>query len=182
MDSLDQANRPLLEAMSFAARAHDGQIRKDGKTPYVSHAFRVCLIVRHVFGIDDSAMLTAAVLHDTIEDTTTDFDDLETRFGAEVAQWVACLSKDKRLQDDEREAQYRAGLATAVWQVKACKLADIFDNLLDCRHLSADHRRRTVKRCRLYLDAIDQPDLPPSVQNARQLVLRLLAEVQSGLG
>jgi guanosine-3',5'-bis(diphosphate) 3'-pyrophosphohydrolase len=181
MDSQEQTYRPLLEAVSFASRAHHGQMRKDGKTPYASHVFRVGLIVRHVFGIDDSAMLTAAVLHDTIEDTRTDFDDLESEFGADVARWVACLSKDKRAQEEQREDQYCAGLAAAPWQVKACKLADIFDNLLDSRNLSADHQRRTVTRSRHYLDALDQPDLPPSVQNARQLVLRLLAEVQSGL-
>src|SRR3954447_2724159 len=105
--------RPLLEAVSFAARAHRGQVRKDGQTPYAAHPFRVCLIVRHVFGIDDPEVLTAALLHDTIEDTTTDFDDLEERFGAPVAGWVAGLSKDTRLPDDEREAAYMATLAAA---------------------------------------------------------------------
>ena len=50
---MENTYRPLLEAVSFAARAHQGQMRKDGKTPYASHVFRVCLILRHVFGIDD---------------------------------------------------------------------------------------------------------------------------------
>jgi guanosine-3',5'-bis(diphosphate) 3'-pyrophosphohydrolase len=181
MESLDQTYRPLLEAVSFAARAHHGQIRKDGKTPYASHVFRVCLILRHVFGLDDPAMLTAALLHDTIEDTTTDFDDVREQYGPEVAGWVACLSKDKRLQDEEREEKYRAALAAAPWQVKACKLADIFDNLLDSRHLSAERRRRTVKRTRLYLEALEQPGLPDPIRPAGQLVARLLADVESNL-
>ena len=43
--------RQLLEAVSFAARAHHGQMRKDHATPYVSHSFRVCLIVRDLFKI-----------------------------------------------------------------------------------------------------------------------------------
>src|SRR5216683_2353929 len=102
--TLEQTYRPLLEAIAFATRAHQGQLRKDGRTPYVSHVFRVCLILRQVFGIDDSQALTAAVLHDTVEDTTTDFDDLEEKFGADVARWVAALSKDKRLPEKEREA------------------------------------------------------------------------------
>ena len=67
-DSIAQY-RTLLEAVSFAARAHRHQLRKDGETPYVAHPFRVCLIVRHIFGIDDPAFLSAALLHDTIEDT-----------------------------------------------------------------------------------------------------------------
>src|SRR6516225_8090826 len=86
----------VLNAIAFAARAHRGQTRKDGKTPYASHVFRVCLVLRDVFNIDDRPALTAAVLHDTIEDTTTDFDDLAETFGEEVAEWVAMLSKDKR--------------------------------------------------------------------------------------
>src|SRR5438270_919263 len=94
---------PLLNAIGFAARAHDGQKRKDDKTPYVSHVFRVAAIVRNLFGFDDTRMLTAAVLHDTIEDTKTDFDDVEKEFGREVADWVALLSKDKRLPENPRE-------------------------------------------------------------------------------
>src|ERR1700730_1290393 len=80
-DNLQATYRPLLEAIAFAARAHRNQLRKDGETPYVSHVFRVCLIVRDRFGVADPQVLTAAVLHDTVEDTTTDFDDLEEIFG-----------------------------------------------------------------------------------------------------
>src|SRR5262249_49786728 len=101
---------PLLEAIAFAARAHKPQLRKDGQTSYGSHVFRVCLVVRHVFGVSDPRVLTAAVLHDTIEDTTTDFDDLTDRFGPDIASWVAALSKDKRQQEEEREKAYMAEL------------------------------------------------------------------------
>src|SRR5438046_862320 len=113
--------RALLEAIAFAARAHQGQLRKDGQTPYVSHVFRVTLILRHVFGIDDTNALVTAVLHDTIEDTTTDFDDIETQFGHDVASWVGLLSKDKRLPEPERERAYEHNLVHAPWQVKVCK-------------------------------------------------------------
>jgi guanosine-3',5'-bis(diphosphate) 3'-pyrophosphohydrolase len=168
--------RNLLEAVSFAARAHAGQLRKDGRTPYVSHVYRVALVVRHVFGIDDPAVLTAAVLHDTIEDTTTDFDDLHERFGPDVAAWVAILSKDKRLADDPREEAYRAGLSAAPWQVKVCKLADVCDNLMDSKHLTQQRRARTVARARAYLDALNSPDLPPAARRAYELAEGLLNE------
>jgi len=181
MKSLDELYRPLLEAVSFAARAHHGQMRKDGKTPYASHVFRVCLIVRHVFDIDDPAMLTAALLHDTIEDTTTDFDDLERKFGSDVAQWVGCLSEDKRLQQDVREEEYCAGLAAAPWQVKVSKLADVFDNTLDSRHLSPEQRRRSINNGRRYMQALKAPDLPEKVRNAFALVTRLLDETERSL-
>lgn len=144
----------LLAAIAFAARAHNGQIRKDGKTPYVSHAFRVCMIARNEFGISDQAVLAAAVLHDTIEDTTTDHDDLAKHFGRQVADWVAALSKDKRLSEAEREAAYGRTLAESPWQVQICKLADILDNLQDSGHLSTQHQQRTLRNARRYSEAL----------------------------
>jgi guanosine-3',5'-bis(diphosphate) 3'-pyrophosphohydrolase len=168
----------LLEAVAFAARAHQGQLRKDGRTPYVSHVFRVCLVLRQTFGIDDDAVLTASVLHDTIEDTTTDFDDLAELFGPQVAGWVALLSKDKRQQDGLREEAYKKGLASTPWQVKACKLADVYDNLLDSAHLSPEKRHRTVERSRGYLKALDDPTLPPPIRRAFEIVQRQLDDLE----
>jgi len=106
----------LLDAIAFAARAHHGQLRKDGRTPYVSHVFRVCLTVRHLFGVEDPQVLMAAVLHDTIEDTRTDYDDLADLFGPTVADWVAALSKDMRAPDEQREDAYCRTLSAAPWQ------------------------------------------------------------------
>jgi len=172
--------RHLLEAVSFAARAHHGQLRKDRQTPYASHVFRVCLVLRHVFGIEDDAVLTASLLHDTIEDTTTDFDDVLERFGPEVAGWVAVLSKDKRLEDAPREQAYMAGLKSAPWQVKACKLADIFDNLIDSRHLTEQQQRRSLARSRAYLNSLDSPALPQVLRRAFDLVQSLIVEIETG--
>src|SRR6478609_2528890 len=111
-------NDIVFAAAAFAARAHRHQLRKDHETPYISHVFRVCMVVRQVFGFDDPKMLAAALLHDTIEDTATDCDDIIERFGPEVARWVAALTKDMRLPHDEREDVYAKGLAAADWQVK----------------------------------------------------------------
>jgi guanosine-3',5'-bis(diphosphate) 3'-pyrophosphohydrolase len=173
-------NQLVFEAVAFAARAHRHQLRKDRETPYVSHVFRVCLVVRHVFGFDDPKMLAAAVLHDTIEDTNTDCDDILEQFGPEVARWVAALTKDMRLPHDEREGVYMAGLAAADWQVKVCKLADIYDNLGDCRHFSPPGRRKTAARSRSYLAAL-RPGLPPEVVPALRLVEERLAALEAGL-
>jgi (p)ppGpp synthase/HD superfamily hydrolase len=168
----------LLDAVAFATRAHRHQIRKDGQTPYVSHVFRVCLIARHLFGIEDPQVLTAAVLHDTIEDTTTDFDDIEERFGREVAEWVSALSKEKRLPDDERETAYCKVLSQSPWQVRVCKLADLYDNLTDSKHLTPEKRKRTFERSQRYFDAL-RVNLPeparPSFEIAWAHHSRLLA-------
>jgi guanosine-3',5'-bis(diphosphate) 3'-pyrophosphohydrolase len=174
-DSAEQS-RLLLEAASFAARAHRHQLRKDGQTPYAAHPFRVCLIVRHVFGIDDLEFLTTALLHDTIEDTTTDFDDVAERFGPRVAGWVGGLSKDMRLPEPEREAAYEATLAKAELAVKIVKLADIFDNLTDSAHLSSSGRRRAIERSQRYLAALEN-DLPELARRPMAVVRRLLDEI-----
>jgi guanosine-3',5'-bis(diphosphate) 3'-pyrophosphohydrolase len=173
--------QPLLDAVAFAARAHRHQLRKDGQTPYASHPFRVCLVLRHVFGIDDPRVLTAAVLHDTVEDTTTDFDDLSERFGPDVARWVAVLTKDKRLPEEEREAAYADALAAGGWQVHVCKLADVYDNLLDSGHFPPDRRRRTFSRSRHYLDALAR-HLSAEARPAFEIVRRLLSDLSATNG
>jgi guanosine-3',5'-bis(diphosphate) 3'-pyrophosphohydrolase len=171
----------LLDAIAFSARAHRHQIRKDGQTPYASHPFRVCFIVRHLFEIDDPRVLAAAVLHDTIEDTTTDCDDIIERFGDEIAGWVAALTKDKRLPDEEREHHYEENLAKSPWQVKVCKLADIYDNLTDSTHLSAHGRQRAFRRSRRYLSALSR-DLPQQAEQPFELVNELLQRLEASPG
>jgi guanosine-3',5'-bis(diphosphate) 3'-pyrophosphohydrolase len=176
MGSIQQTYRSLLEAVAFTARAHQGQKRKDGQTAYASHVFRVCLVLRHVFGVEDPRALMTAALHDTVEDTTTDFDDLEERFGREVAEWVAALTKDSRLPEPEREQAYIAGLVQPPWQVKAAKLADIFDNLMDLPSTPADKHGKTLKKLRRYLDALQAEPAEP-VRRAWQLVSTLHDEM-----
>ncbi|MBY0527732.1 MAG: HD domain-containing protein [Gemmataceae bacterium] len=164
----------VLDAIAFAARAHRHQMRKDKETPYVSHVFRVCLTVRQVFGIDDPRVLAAAVLHDTIEDTTTDYDDIIEHFGPEVASWVQALTKEKRLPDAQRESEYMQALADAPWQVHVCKLADIHDNLIDSKHLRAEGLARTIRRSREYMAALDARITEPRVRAAYRIVANLL--------
>jgi guanosine-3',5'-bis(diphosphate) 3'-pyrophosphohydrolase len=166
----------LQEAIAFAARAHSGHLRKDGATPYVSHVFRVCLIVRDLFGVGDARVLCAAVLHDTVEDTTTDRDDLEERFGTEVAAWVAMLSKDKRLPWEQRETAYCRVLAEAPWQVQVCKLADVYDNLSDLPNSPAASRDKLLDNARRYLDAL-KTNLKPEATAAWEVVEQFLLEM-----
>ncbi len=165
----------MQRAAAFAARAHKHQFRKDGATPYVSHVFRVCLTVRHQFEIADPRVLAAALLHDTVEDTTTDYDDIHAQFGADIAAWVSMLSKDKRLEDSTREATYCATLAAAPWQVQVCKLADIHDNLADS--VGTPQRQRALSRSREYLAAL-KGGLKPEARAPFELVSRLLERLE----
>ena len=131
------------------------------------------------FGIDDPKVLTTALLHDTIEDTTTDYDDIAERFGADVARWVAALTKDMRLEEATREAEYHRVLAGAEWPVTICKLADIYDNLSDSKTLSAKGRERGMIRAWQYLHAM-HATLSPQATAAYAIVEQKLNAMQSG--
>ena len=120
------------KAAGFAARKHAGQFRKDRQTPYIAHPFRVAMTVRHTFASNDPVALAAALLHDVIEDTTADYDDLDEAFGREVADVVAALTKDMRMREEAREEAYDVQLKAAPWQARLVKLADVYDNLVDC--------------------------------------------------
>ena len=178
MQSIADKYRPLLEAASLAARAHHGQMRKDKATPYVSHVFRVCLVVRDIFGFDDPRMLITALLHDTIEDTTTDFDDIEKQYGQEIAGWVALLTKNKSMPEAAREADYIERLLEGPWQVRACKLADVFDNLMDISNLPAERRGHSLRRAEQYLEALQKAPVQ-ELQGPLGVVMRLLSEMKS---
>ncbi len=95
-------------------------------------------------------VLAAALLHDTIEDTTTDYDDLAERFGTDVADCVAALTKNATLPEQEREAEYDERLAKAGWRAKLIKLADTYDNLMDARASGHDRARldKHLEKCR----------------------------------
>ena len=119
-------------------------------------------------------MLMAAVLHDTIEDTNTDFDDVKEAFGPQVAEWVSLLSKDKRKVDIIREKEYMTALAEAPWQVQVCKLADVFDNLMDRIHTAPEQQIRTLERSQEYLDALKtnlKPEADPPIESSRSCSL-----------
>lgn len=161
---------PLWQrAASMAARFHAGQMRKDGKTPYVAHPFRVAMTVRDVFGVDDPVALAAALLHDAIEDTTADYDDIEKEMGKEVADVVAALTKDMRLPDAAREPAYDRQLAAAPWQARLIKLADVYDNTSDC--LDDGMRRKAAGKARRAIAlAGDDPRLRAAVRAVQDLL------------
>lgn len=132
-------------AASYAARAHNHQYRKDKKTPFVAHPFRVAMVLRDIFGCGDEVAIATALLHDTIEDTRTDFDDIHKRFGREVAVCVACMTKNMLLIEPEREKDYDERLAKAPWQARIVKLADVYDNSLDLPRPGM--RKKCIARC-----------------------------------
>ncbi|MBI2921563.1 MAG: bifunctional (p)ppGpp synthetase/guanosine-3',5'-bis(diphosphate) 3'-pyrophosphohydrolase [Planctomycetes bacterium] len=171
---------PLLKAISFAAQRHHGQMRKDRKTPYVAHPMRVATLLAQEFGVRDPDILCAALLHDTIEDTTTDHDDIVKEFGARVAGWVSALTKDKRMAEEARERAYFDGLAAACVEVKLCKLGDTLDNLMDVRGLERPSQEKALAKARHLLELF-APGFPAEWTHALERVRRAAAELEVAL-
>ena len=124
------SNALWQEASAFSARAHLHQERNDG-TPYASHPARVAMTIAVVFGFDDPEILAAAFLHDIIEDCAVDYDDILEQFGRNVADYVAVMTKDMRLEEEIREVSYDKQLQDGPWQGRLIKLADVYDNYSD---------------------------------------------------
>jgi len=85
----------IRRAFDYVVTAHEGQKRMDG-SPYVTHVIAATKIAAEM-GLDDEA-LTACLLHDTLEDTSTTYDDLNKLFGKTVADIVEGVTKLTRVQ------------------------------------------------------------------------------------
>lgn len=124
----------FLQALSFAAYKHRHQRRKDAaKTPYINHPIAVANILLNEADITDEAVLIAALLHDTVEDTDTTFDEIEQYFGRVIRNIVDEVSDDKSLPKAARkqaQIDHAAGLSD---RAKLVKLADKIANLRDTR-------------------------------------------------
>ena len=136
----------VRDALRFACDRHKGQLRKDGKTPYLDHLVRVSYLVRPVD--PPIEVLCAALLHDTIEDTATSYDDLKSRFGTQVADLVAELSEDKRLPRDVRKQAADDGFHSLSHWAKVVALADTLDNLFDLEKatISVEKKKKQLER------------------------------------
>ena len=97
----------LYSAFSFADNAHSGQLRKDG-SPYITHPLAVAEIGAELELDTESIM--AALLHDTVEDTSATYEDLAKLFGKSVADLVDGVTKLTRVQYVSKEEEQMENL------------------------------------------------------------------------
>ncbi len=143
----DQVER-VREAYEYAETAHAGQKRHSGEA-YITHPIAVADILADLHM--DGATLTAAILHDVVEDTPSSAAEVEQRFGKEVAELVDGVTKLDQVQFKSRkEAQaesFRKMILAMVRDIRVImvKLADRTHNM---RTLSAmpPEKRRSVAR------------------------------------
>lgn len=117
------------QAKTFATQAHQDQFRKNAQIPYITHPIRVADQLESA-GFSDE-LICAAYLHDVVEDTPYEMNDIEKRFGPRVAYLVAAHTEDKSKSWQERKQHTINTLKDAEKEVNCLIVADRLDNLLD---------------------------------------------------
>ena len=123
------------KAIKFAAAKHAEQNQTVPGTnlPYVVHLSNVAMeILIASFNTDDFDLgfaVQVALLHDTIEDTCTTFDELETEFGTDIAKAVLALTKNNSLPKEQQMNDSLKRIKSIPTEIWAVKLADRITNL-----------------------------------------------------
>jgi guanosine-3',5'-bis(diphosphate) 3'-pyrophosphohydrolase len=141
----------LVRALAFAADKHRRQRRKDAEaSPYINHPIDLCNILINEANVADPIVLCGAILHDTVEDTSTTLEEIAGIFGAQVSAVVAEVTDDKSLPKDERKRLQVVHAPKASFRAQQVKLADKISNLRDL----ATHPPATwdLARKRAYFD------------------------------
>lgn len=125
----------IEKAILFATKVHAGTFRKGTDRPYILHPLEAMAVVKKYTSDED--VLAAAVLHDTVEDTSVTVEQLEKEFGPRVAELVASVSENKRenLPAEatwvERKRETIRSLKEASRETKLICLGDKYSNLID---------------------------------------------------
>lgn len=126
------------EAFEFARKKHEGQNRKFSGEPYISHPARVAQIVRHYKKSHRiHELVSAAILHDTLEDTNTTEEELKNLFGELVTSLVKQLTSIEKEKKKRGKEKYLADVMSDPRKMDSwalvIKLADRYDNILTLR-------------------------------------------------
>jgi (p)ppGpp synthase/HD superfamily hydrolase len=120
----------IARAADFAARRHADQKRKGvAKEPYINHLTEVAGLLAEATAGKDAELVAAGLLHDTLEDTQTEFEELSTLFGKDVAKLVSEVTDDKSLPKATRKRLQIAMVGKKSRRARLIKLADKTSNL-----------------------------------------------------
>ena len=134
----------VIKAYHFAQTCHEGQLRNSGEK-FFTHPVAVAMILADLNM--DTATIIAALLHDTIEDTSATHDQVEERFGTEIADLVEGVTKLKRLQymtKQENQAENLRKMVLAMAKdirVIIVKLADRLHNMRTLEYMSDEKKK-----------------------------------------
>lgn len=129
----------ILKALEFAAARHRSQFRKgEDRSPYINHPIQVANLLVNDAGEKDPALVSAAILHDVIEDTVETFEEkqelirlIREIFGEEILSLTLEVTDDKSLDKKERKRLQVIHAPTLTERAKKLKIADKIMNLRD---------------------------------------------------
>jgi guanosine-3',5'-bis(diphosphate) 3'-pyrophosphohydrolase len=122
----------LMRAASYAAQKHRSHRRKGADAdPYINHPIQVAALLAEVGGITDADILSAALLHDVVEDTDTPPEEIEELFGSRIRGFVMELTDDKNLPKAERKRKQVEHAPHLSDEAKQIKIADKYSNISD---------------------------------------------------
>lgn len=122
----------FVKAVAFAADKHRTQRRKDADaSPYINHPIALANVLSNEGGVTNVVVLSAAVLHDTIEDTNTTAEELTAIFGPKITATVLDVTDDKTLDKHVRKQRQIEHAPHISKEAKLVKLADKICNLRD---------------------------------------------------
>jgi GTP pyrophosphokinase len=142
----------LVRAYRFSEEAHRGQTRNSGE-PYVIHCIEVAKILADLQL--DSTTVASGLIHDVVEDTSVELEDVEREFGKEIAAIVDGLTKIAKLPNsgsnqDRQVESYRKLLLSIAKDARVIivKLADRLHNMRTLEYLPEEKRRRIALETR----------------------------------
>lgn len=124
----------LKSAYFIAKKEHIGQ-RKFGIYPYIAHPLSVCNFIVQKLKIRDIDILTAALLHDTVEDGKLSFSDIQKRFGNKVTAVIKAVTRIPKTKESERQKaifkikHFNKFITQGSYEVQIVGIADKFDNI-----------------------------------------------------
>ena len=141
----------ILKAAHFAAqKPRDHRRKAQHPPPYITHPISVALAITQIGGVDDPEILAAALLHDTLEDTETEPEELEDEFGKKVCEYVLDVTDDKTLPKDERKSRQIENAKKISKGAALIKLGDKISNVTDV--INSPTEGWDINRRKEYLD------------------------------
>jgi hypothetical protein len=186
LETFPPADRARLEeALNLAARLHAGDRRV--REPYLNHLLRVAIRIIRYYGITDVDVLTAALLHDAVEDhpeelagfaegTHTELTDaavaeLARRFNPRMSELVRSVTNPEYDPERDKHEQYRAHVAESLerdpW-ARVIKVSDFTDNGVGVIHTTVDKAYYSATKYRPLVpklrELVNRPDTPLSAE------------------
>jgi len=171
----------IHRALEFAADAHKHQTRKYSGRPYIEHPLAVARMVGR-FNHDDE-MIIAALLHDTVEDTSVTLIDIQREFGPGVAALVSDLTDVSGPTDGNRRTRKNKDLlhtAAAQPRAKTVKLMDLVHNSVSIIRHDTDFARVFLDEMHRMLDVLQDASDPRAWVLAQRIYIKARLRVHLG--